>query len=286
MKFSNHYERNSVHFLKNSSQFDPTNFYIDASEVNEMNRLIFHSDLATALKYLESQLSSFHEARLSTVWLEGDQQPQNKYVHGQFFVVSKLLQNKNDNKQDISTRQVFHQFEPLKPCSSAPSAGVSPSKGVGAYQVAIAQEIAKGTPKRLAREMAKKSLQSKFDIFYLDLQNTPNGFCPCANQSERKYMSDNFVRLEDLREIENKKDLLKFEEHDRDIAAEKNNSIPESRPNQNNGYCQICGENYLDFMLHLTAENHKVKVKVNTDTTKQIDALFESLELEKRWKLA
>jgi hypothetical protein len=50
-------------------------------------------------------------------------------MEGQFFVVSKLLVNKNDNKYDIINRQVFHQFEPLKPSSATPSAGVSPAKG-------------------------------------------------------------------------------------------------------------------------------------------------------------
>jgi hypothetical protein len=57
-------------------------------------------------------------------------------MEGEFFVISKLLVNKNENKFDIVNRQVFHQFEALKPNSATPSAGVSPAKG--AYQVAIA----------------------------------------------------------------------------------------------------------------------------------------------------
>ena len=81
-----------------------SDYFIKATEVSENNRLIFYSDIVASLKYLESQLASFHDARINTVFLETDQRPQHKYAPGQFFVISKLLVNKNDNKNDIANR--------------------------------------------------------------------------------------------------------------------------------------------------------------------------------------
>jgi hypothetical protein len=68
--------------MKATRPLDHSQFFLNASQVPETNRLIFYSDLVTSLKYLESQLASFHEARLNTVFLEADQRQQHKYVHG------------------------------------------------------------------------------------------------------------------------------------------------------------------------------------------------------------
>ena len=78
--------------------------------------------------------------------------------------------------------------------------------------------------------MAKKSLQSKFDIFNLDLLNTPNGFCPVVNQSERKFMMDKFERIENQRQTENDKELAKHSEYDKDEEAKNNSHIDEPKP--------------------------------------------------------
>ena len=107
--------------------------------------------------------------------------------------------------------------------------------------------------------MAKKSLQSKFDIFSLDLTSTPNGFCPVVNQSERKFMTEKFLKIEQQRKAENDKDLAKHKEYDLDEDEKCNEEIPEPRPHLNHNYCQICNENYQDFTLHLVSENHKIR---------------------------
>lgn len=60
--------------------------------------------------------------------------------------------------------------------------GVSPAKTSSAYQVAMAQEYAKGTPRRNCKEMALKALKPKYDVFELNINETPNGICPCVNQ--------------------------------------------------------------------------------------------------------
>jgi hypothetical protein len=44
--------------------------------------------------------------------------------------------------------------------------------------------------------MALKSLRPKFDLFELNLDETPNGFCPVINSSEKKFLSDKFERIE------------------------------------------------------------------------------------------
>lgn len=59
-------------------------------------------------------------------------------------------------------------------------------------------------------------MQSKFDIFSLDLCNTPNGFCPVVNQSESKFMREKFQRIENQRKAENDKDLAKHRNYDLD----------------------------------------------------------------------
>jgi hypothetical protein len=58
--------------LKATRPLKFSEFFLNASQMPETNRVIFYGDLVTSLKYLESQLASFHEARLNTVFLEAD----------------------------------------------------------------------------------------------------------------------------------------------------------------------------------------------------------------------
>lgn len=58
--------------MKLTRPLNYADYFVAASDMPETNRLIFYSDLLNSLKYLESQLASFHEARLNTVFLEAD----------------------------------------------------------------------------------------------------------------------------------------------------------------------------------------------------------------------
>ena len=53
--------------------------------------------------------------------------------------------------------------------------------------------------------MALKALKPKFDIFELNLRETPNGFCPVVCTAEKKFLADKFERIEQQRKIENEK---------------------------------------------------------------------------------
>jgi hypothetical protein len=123
---------------------------------------------------------------------------------------------KTDYKTDLANRQVFHQFDVHKPTSNAPSVGVSPTK-TSAYQVAMAQEYAKGTPKRQCKEMALKAIKPCYDVFALQIKDTPNGTCPCVNRQKRKWIAEKFDKIEQQRKIENEKSRLRHLENDRDV---------------------------------------------------------------------
>lgn len=56
----------------------------------------------------------------------------------------------------------------------------------------------------------------KYDVFKLNLYETPNGFCPVVNSSEKKFLSDKFERIETQRKIENDKSRQRHIEYDRD----------------------------------------------------------------------
>ena len=115
-------------------------------------RQILVGDLTCALRFLESQTSIFHTSRMKTVLLEKDQVKPTTYSDdGAFFVVTKLNSGGPEEGQkvvqhqirDITTRQVFHEFDKLVPpakgnklSSAAGSTGISPAKA--RMQVAVA----------------------------------------------------------------------------------------------------------------------------------------------------
>lgn len=77
---------------------------INAETLPKERRMISVHDLQEALKYLDSQHPSFHNARLNTLHLEQEQKQPTFYVESQYFVLSKRTQNKNDSKFDLATR--------------------------------------------------------------------------------------------------------------------------------------------------------------------------------------
>ena len=91
------------------------------------------------------------------------------------------------------------------------------------------------------------------------------------------------MKIEEQRTLENQKDLLRHIEYDKDVVNENNEYLPEPMPNQNHHYCQICNENYADFLMHVATENHKKRASVQTDVFKEIDLVFLTLKEEKRW---
>lgn len=89
---------------------------LEATEVSRFGRIISDKDLTDAIKYLESQLSVFHNSRVRLLQLERDQtRPINYTDDGGFFVVSKMQLNQETNKgyMDFTIKQVYHQFERL-----------------------------------------------------------------------------------------------------------------------------------------------------------------------------
>ena len=53
--------------------------------------------------------------------------------------------------------------------------------------------------------IAKISLRQPFDLHRLDM-NTPHGFCFTVSKTEKQFVTDNFERIEQRRELENRKD--------------------------------------------------------------------------------
>lgn len=90
----------------------------------------------------------------------------------------------------------------------------------------------------MARENARKQLLPKFDVYNLDLANTPNGFCPVINEAEKRICLEKFSRIETQREIENLKDYERHLANDVDCEARAAScGIPEPLPNSNHTYC-------------------------------------------------
>lgn len=110
-------------------------------------RIILVNDLLQALKYLDSQHAPFHNTRLKTLFLEREQKRPVSYAEEDgYFVISKIqISTENEKKgvMDITTKQVYHQFDQLSLQGSTSLAGsvssnhVSPAKS--RYQVAVAQ---------------------------------------------------------------------------------------------------------------------------------------------------
>ena len=126
-------------------------------KIPKFNRLIHQQHLKEALQYLESQHAGFHTARLQYAWPEPEQQVPQQYRDGEFFVVSRIAPPSRLERFDNSFRQCFHQFEALAPASCSPSRST--------LQVAMSQQIARGTPRRQSLEQAARSLMPKYDHF-------------------------------------------------------------------------------------------------------------------------
>ena len=78
--------------------------------------------------------------------------------------------------------------------------------------------------------------------------NTPQGFCFTVSKTEKQFVSDNFERIEQRRELENRKDQLRQYQKDVDVMSEVKVMIPEPVPNENHAYCQVCNEAYDDYL--------------------------------------
>ena len=116
-------------------------------QVNLFGRQIMASDLTQALRFLESQTAAFHTSRMKTVLLEKDQNKPTAYSdEGGFIVVSKL--NSDDKltplqrQFDISTRQVFHEFEKLNMSTKGNTPGAAGSTGVSPAKSRVLEEAA------------------------------------------------------------------------------------------------------------------------------------------------
>lgn len=91
---------------------------------------------------------------------------------------------------------------------------------------------------------------------------TPQGFCPCVSRTELKFVTDKFDKIVKQREKENEKDLKKQFEADLDVLAVHNSQIPEPLPNSNHTYCQVCNENYEDYLFHIKSDTHLMRAKI------------------------
>jgi hypothetical protein len=103
--------------------------------------------------------------------------------------------------------------------------------------VALASEQARGTPIRVAKELARRSIQTKYDVYLLDIKGTPNGYCPVLNHEQKSFCSKKFYQIEQQRDTENKKDFERHLEFDRDCLPQHNDEITEPMPNPNHTYC-------------------------------------------------
>lgn len=114
--------------------------------------------------------------------------------------------------------------------------------------------------------------------------NTPHGFCPCVSKTEFKFVTDKFDKIVKQREKENEKDLRKMFEADLDVIREHNYTIPEPVPNGNHTYCQVCNENYDDYLFHIKKnETHQIRAKIQEAPFSEIDQLFAELNIERKW---
>ena len=59
---------------------------------------------------------------------------------------------------------------------------------------------------------------------------------------------ENFEKIEQRREFENKKDELRQMQRDLDVLPEVKILIPEPIPNDNHSYCLVCNETYDDYL--------------------------------------
>jgi hypothetical protein len=101
-----------------------------------------------------------------------------------------------------------------------------------------------------------------YDLHKLEM-NTPHGFCPCVSRTELKFVTEKFDKIVKQREKENEKDLKRQFEADFDVLAAHNSNIPEPVPNGNHTYCQVCNENYEDYLEHVKRnDTHQIRAKI------------------------
>ena len=88
-------------------------------------------------------------------------------------------------------------------------------------------------------------------------------------------MTDKFDKIEKQREKENMKDLKRQFEADEDWEFEHNFDIPEPVPNGNHTYCQVCNENYENYLEHVKQnETHQNRAKIQEGPFVEIDRIF------------
>jgi hypothetical protein len=157
---------------------------------------------------------------------------------------------------------------------------VSPAKSRAQQAVAQAQYSSLNKPKSPAGSLLHNQLNNprfskpqrqNLDIHKLEM-NTPHGFCPCVSKTEFKFVTDKFDKIVKQREKENEKDLKRQFEADLDIERIHNSQIPEPVPNGNHTYCQVCNENYENYLDHVKRyETHQVRAKIQEGPFSEID---------------
>lgn len=63
-----------------------------------------------------------------------------------------------------------------------------------------------------------------------------------------------------------------------------NNTIEEPIPNVAHTYCQVCNDNYEDYLEHINSETHKLRTKTQNSYYKEIDQIFTDLTSAQGWK--
>ena len=96
---------------------------------------------------------------------------------------------------------------------------------------------------------------------------------------------ENFEKIEQRREFENKKDELRQMQRDLDVLPEVKILIPEPIPNDNHSYCLVCNETYDDYLKHINeSETHKKRAKIQDMPFKEIDMICDELNKKQKWK--
>lgn len=63
-----------------------------------------------------------------------------------------------------------------------------------------------------------------------------------------------------------------------------NNEIQEPIPNVAHTYCQVCNDNYEDYLDHINSDTHKQRTKTQNSYYKEIDQIFTDLTCGQMWK--
>ena len=262
--------------------------------VSQFGRQIRLSDLTSALRFLESQTSTFHSSRIKTMMLERDQvKPALAYSNnGAFFVMTKLPSHNlgciEDNrsqpnrKEDLMTRQVFHEFEKLlppnnliNPPSAESSTGASPNK------VEVLASVVQKEPQVASRMQAIGN--PEYNTHRLDFL-IPNGYCPCVTKTEYEFVMRNFDRIEKARAKETYKNWVLAIETNNDVDPNHNSSLLEPVPNEQHTYCQVCNESYENYLDHVYISlTHKKRAKIQKGPFSEIDLIIDELNTKQKW---